>query len=697
MKRIVAVLAAVLSVGAASAAVAFESVGPATALTSVAAVSAVSTTPAWRTADAIPGYADHADGEIDSVSCGAAGNCAAGGYYTDSSDRYQAFVANEVNGVWRSAIQVPGLSSINTGGRATVMSVSCASAGDCSAGGYYTLPTSAPISANGNFQAFVVNETGGRWGAAQLVPGLAALDTERGPDQVWSLSCTEPGDCSAGGSYTPTAVGDGDNAFVVTETNGRWGTAEALPGLAALRSYPSAQVVSVSCSSPGYCGVAGDYGGFLGRTQPFVATETGGFWGDAAAVAGLSAISPDNGENQAVALSCTAQGDCSLAGNGSATGGYNWPFVVSETGGTWGTAEPVPGLSKVDPDHEADLTSISCGADGNCAAGGSYTYAVVNRADLQQAFVLSEVDGTWQTLHPVPGLPGLRQQDSSEVSAVSCINAGSCSAVGGFYEGTANKGFAFAIDQSDGSWGPSHTIMAGSLGAFILFNSLSCVTGHSCAAGGFDDDSGAGVIAERTVPQTTRTALSLSTARVTYGDERAERVTVRVTGSGWTPAGTVTIKSGATVACTVSVTAGTGSCLVPAAKFAPGRVSLTASYGGAPWFIPSASAAKSFTVVKAATTTKLSLSASQVTYGSEGSEHLTVTVTPRYSGTLDGTVTIRAGRAFVAAITLSSAHGSCTLTAKQLKAGTYHLIAYWPANADFYASMSAAETLTVVK
>ena len=47
-------------------------------------------------------------------------------------------------------------------------------------------------------------------------------------------------------------------------------------------------------------------------------------------------------------------------------------------------------------------------------------------------------------------------------------------------------------------------------------------------------------------------------------------------------------------------------------------------------------------------------------------------------------------------ITLKSAKGSCALSAHQLKAGTYHLVASYPGSADFGKSAATAKTLTVV-
>jgi hypothetical protein len=55
-------------------------------------------------------------------------------------------------GTWGSAQEVPGTAALNSGGRALVLSMSCAAAGNCGAGGFYT-------DSSRHAQAFVVNET----------------------------------------------------------------------------------------------------------------------------------------------------------------------------------------------------------------------------------------------------------------------------------------------------------------------------------------------------------------------------------------------------------------------------------------------------------------------------------------------------------------------------------------------------------
>ena len=66
-------------------------------------------------------------------------------------------------------MDVGGLPTHNYLFGSDLFAVSCASAGNCSAGGNYAL--NAKLS-----QAFVVSETNGKWGKAQTVPGFTRRD-----------------------------------------------------------------------------------------------------------------------------------------------------------------------------------------------------------------------------------------------------------------------------------------------------------------------------------------------------------------------------------------------------------------------------------------------------------------------------------------------------------------------------------------
>src|SRR5579863_2977907 len=220
----------------------------------------------WGRAVEVPGLGALSNGkaaQVLALSCPSPGNCAAGGDYR-SHGRRQGFVASEKNGRWATAIEVPGLGALNKGGYAEVNDVSCASAGNCAAGGDYL--------ADGRQQAFVVDERGSQWGQAIDVSGFG-----RHAAEVLTVSCPSPANCGAGGDYTKA---DGRQPFVVSERNGHWGQELEVPGLAALNTGAAAYVFSVSCPSAGNCTAGGSYSynEDSGASRAFLVSERNGRW-----------------------------------------------------------------------------------------------------------------------------------------------------------------------------------------------------------------------------------------------------------------------------------------------------------------------------------------------------------------------------------------------------------------------------------
>ena len=166
--------------------------------------------------------------------------------------RTQVFAVSEVNGTWHKAIAIPGIVGLNPGGFAVVASVSCASAGNCGAGGTYT-------DGSKHLQAFIVNEVNGTWHDAIKVPGTVAVD-QYSVGGVGAVSCAAPGNCSAGGTFrSPRDPLQKEDAFVVNEVNGRWHTAIAVPGLARLSQSGSAHFYALSCGAVANCSAGGIY------------------------------------------------------------------------------------------------------------------------------------------------------------------------------------------------------------------------------------------------------------------------------------------------------------------------------------------------------------------------------------------------------------------------------------------------------
>jgi hypothetical protein len=328
----------------------------------------------WGTAEELPGIAALSAGRnagFGQLSCAAAGYCSAGGSYTDASGNGQPFVVNESKGRWGKAEEVPGTAALNAGNSAGIGQLSCPSAGDCTAGGTYTDKA-------GNPQAFVVTEKSGRWGTAAEVAGFAALKAVGGA-RLEALACGSAGNCTAGGYYlvAPTLPGDGDDeweAWQATEVHGKWGRAEEVPGTAALNQNGQAELSTVVCTSAGNCTASGFYAaGMSGGLYAFVLSETKGRWGKAKPVAGLPGTTTNNSSALLYALSCPRAGDC--AGGGfyyEGISGYYHAFVVNEKNGKWGKAEQVPGTAGSVVWYVNMTNSVSCSSSGNCGAGGAY-------------------------------------------------------------------------------------------------------------------------------------------------------------------------------------------------------------------------------------------------------------------------------------------------------------------------------------
>jgi hypothetical protein len=199
-------------------------------------------------------------GDVFAVSCGAAGNCVAGGdYTTDPGYEGDGFVADERHGRWGKATDVPGLKALNQGAGAEVDTVSCASAGNCAAAGTYAYPYTA---------GFMASEKNGVWGKATDA-GLSGRIAG-----VNSVSCASPGNCAAGGFYSDD-TGGVVQAYVAVERHGRWGNPVEVPGLGALNQGGGAGVNSVACPPAGSCAAGGSYTDRHQHSQGFVVTQTG--------------------------------------------------------------------------------------------------------------------------------------------------------------------------------------------------------------------------------------------------------------------------------------------------------------------------------------------------------------------------------------------------------------------------------------
>ena len=102
-----------------------------------------------------------------------------------------------------------------------------------------------------------MTETNGTWGTGVE----ASLPANANPDSeayIEGLSCASPGNCAAVGEYYDGAV-DEPEIFLLTETEGTWGTAVQAEPPANAHPNWNTIVKGVSCGSVGNCAVVGEY------------------------------------------------------------------------------------------------------------------------------------------------------------------------------------------------------------------------------------------------------------------------------------------------------------------------------------------------------------------------------------------------------------------------------------------------------
>ncbi len=340
------------------------------------------------------------------ISCPGLGSCVAVGFYTDVADQHQAFLVEETDGVWGSTQTTAGV--LNAGGDAVATTVSCAAAGSCVVGGRYR-------DAAGTQRAFAALETGGAWGEAAQVGGVAASGDNA---SVTASACPAVGACVVGGSV---AAGGNTVAFVDAEHNDLWGKpVDPVPTSVA----SSSAIAALACASAQSCAAVGSASTASGRRAVAV-LETNGTWGAPSVVAGPGRSA---GPTSGTAVACPAPSTCTLVGTVSSSTGATSAFVASETAGTWTpshTLAPVAGVAGLVVTDEAPW-AVACPSIGSCVATGQLTLAVGGPA----AFVARQQSGHWGRALLVAQGDNVGRDAASFILA--CDGTGACE-IGGRY------------------------------------------------------------------------------------------------------------------------------------------------------------------------------------------------------------------------------------------------------------------------
>jgi hypothetical protein len=467
-------------------------------VTLASAVPASASLPAWSNAHAVAlpsGAKGIPDGFLPSLTCVSAGNCEAGGSYTNAANQVEGLILNESNGVWTAptALKAPAGAAANPG--VTIYALSCGSIGNCSAAGNYENRAGSDL-------AFYANEVHGVWAAAHelTLPANALIDGQDAA--VRSVDCLSAGNCSAVGDYDDdNAVAPQDEGFVVLEVKGVWHQATEIDFPSGTNFNPYVSMGQIACASNGRCVAVGSYIDANDVTQGLLVDENGDRWArgqtlalpanasafagatvsevtcvadsscavfgsyysHTGAIEGLSATQSDNVWSRAVELTmpvganvnphvflygfggiaCASSGNCSVGGQYEASDGDYEGFLANETNGTWSQAQELSLPSGArSAGKNGGIVALACPAVGQCRASGAY----LDANNQYQAVVVTEVAGVWQT-----GVKVILPNNAASVGvdggiySLICASPTSCIGTGSYLQGASTyEGFTLA-------------------------------------------------------------------------------------------------------------------------------------------------------------------------------------------------------------------------------------------------------------
>ena len=342
-------------------------------------------------------------------------------------------------GTWSAGVQASLPANAGTNPQVFLSSVSCASAGNCSAVGDYDDNA-------GDGYSVLLDENSGTWDAG-VEASLPANAASNPPDSgMGPVSCTSAGNCTAAGSYADTS--QNYQAMMLDESSGTWAPAVEAPLPANAASNPYADPTSMSCPSVGNCTAVGTYTDATGAQQGVVYDETSGTW--TAEEAPLPADAASNPQVFLPSVSCASAGNCSAVGTYYDSAGAEVVLALDENSGTWATGV----LTSTPPNAGTifNVFDVSSASAGNCDGVGAYVTDDESERQIVP-LLLEETSGTWTAEEgPVPA-DAATVYGGTQLENVSCASAGNCVATGGYIDSSNNdQGLLLVERRARGRW-----------------------------------------------------------------------------------------------------------------------------------------------------------------------------------------------------------------------------------------------------
>jgi hypothetical protein len=326
---------------------------------------------------------------LNALSCVTAINCTAVGYYSTASSPGHTLVER-----WNGRSWVLVGTQTPTGATGSYFDgVSCLSASDCTAVGYYTTASSPG-------RTLVQRWNGTKW---SIVPSPNASGSIG--SYLNAVSCVSATNCRAVGySYNSTAT-----KTLATRWNGTNWAVAGTPN----PNGDDPDLFSISCASATSCLAVGYYtaGGFTDTT--LAERWNGSAW------AIVASVTPKGSDSYLNAVSCLSATSCVAAGNSYPATGPGQTLVERWNGSGW-TLVPSPNPSGA---SDAYLTGVRCTSATACTAVGAYS-------STSDRTLVERWNGSAWAILPSPNPTG---SIGSYLNDVSCVSATACMAVGDWH------------------------------------------------------------------------------------------------------------------------------------------------------------------------------------------------------------------------------------------------------------------------
>jgi hypothetical protein len=342
-----------------------------------------------------------------------------GSSYDDSAGGFFGLLLTETAGHWATAVETTPWGS-------NLHSVSCASAGNCTAVGVAQLFT----------------QEAGQWAPGVYASSIAPAEPV---SDVTAVSCAPDGSCSTVGyDY----YDDGRDFYpgppvLLSKEHGTWRRID--PVMPGNNPGEGINLSSVSCVSGGNCTVGGQYSVGIDSDQGghgVLLTEKAGEW-----QTGVMALPPKNATDPYWAnyvdlngISCAAPEGCVAIGQYAASVDYpDRPTLLTEKAGKWRRGVEVS-LPRDANGPAAFLSAVSCASPGNCTVVGGY-----RGGEDQYGLLLTEIAGRWAQGVSAPRFTG----SFGSVLSVSCVSPGNCGAAGaGWWDPGGGPYFGVLFDST---------------------------------------------------------------------------------------------------------------------------------------------------------------------------------------------------------------------------------------------------------